>query len=321
MAVPGYPPQPPQRGRQSAGVIALVVITALAVLAGLFVVAIAVTEDRQQDADRAAAIEHVPATTPLPTTAPATTVPPTKARPTTTPTKPAGPQPANATAKNPLTVDIGLRSGGCELPKWSRREDGVRAFLNAVVACLDKKWQPIMAGLKLPWNPPKVVITLEIEQHDCIGKFDPYNSQQCRNTIYLVPDSYLKNSVGVDNAGIVAAETVAHEYAHHIQSLSGILGASWAEEVAVGSSSPAGLEASRRIELQAQCLAGVFMGATFDAATVDIAVQEQYHRGDYPGRDPDHGQPERSGAWFKQGATRNKLSDCNTFAVDSAAVR
>lgn len=236
------------------------------------------------------------------------------------PVAPIAGTPVAATTTNPLMADAGLATGNCTLPPWSRFEVGVRAYLKAVVDCLDRKWQPALARLHLPWHSPELDVTLEIKKTNCPGKPAPYASLECGGTIYIVPETYLNNTVGRQHTATVAVAVVAHEYGHHLQELSGIMGAASAAEAAAGDLEPAGLEISRRIELQAQCFAGLFMAASFDRAAVDVAAREQLSHGDFPGAAPDHGKPEHYGGWFTRGAGGTRLSDCNTFAAPSSDV-
>jgi uncharacterized protein len=216
-----------------------------------------------------------------------------------------------------------MPDGGCVLPPWSKYEKGVKDFLRAGLNCLDARWRPIMAQLNLPWRPPALEVTLESKTTPCGGsRLDPYNSYYCsaNDLITVVPESYLSTPEGIEFSAATAMAMLAHEYGHHLQYLSGIGHASRARETAAGEHSPEGLELSRRLELQAQCLAGIFYGATLGATAVEFAIRDAYRRGDVPGREADHGQRANVGAWFEHGVTRNRLADCNTYTAEPDAV-
>lgn len=57
----------------------------------------------------------------------------------------------------------------------------------------------------------------------------------------------------------------SHEFGHHVQEVTGILDEANRRERRVGRDSPAGLESSRRTELQAQCFAGMFIDFIVDS--------------------------------------------------------
>ena len=88
----------------------------------------------------------------------------------------------------------------------------------------------------------------------------------------------------------------------------------------MGRHSALGLELLRRTELQAQCLSGMFMGATFDEVTVDVARHDSLTRGDDAKRPADHGNSEHFGGWFSVGADLNSLAVCNTWNAPADAV-
>ncbi|WP_189595211.1 neutral zinc metallopeptidase, partial [Nocardia cerradoensis] len=89
------------------------------------------------------------------------------------------------------------------------------------------------------------------------------------------------------------------------------------ERVDAGTRSERGLELSRRIELQAQCFDGMYLGSAQDGgalttAQIGLAVRDAGGRGDGPTDSPDHGSPDNSGAWFELGVEHNRTAQCNT---------
>lgn len=240
-------------------------------------------------------------------------------QPTASSATSAAAKPVDATATNPLTSAIALAHQPCPLPKWASLDAAERVFLDGALGCLNAVWQPVLAKLNLPFEPAKLVLTPEVGSHHC-GRSPEKNSFYCDGTIYLVPSSYTTTNAGAQGVPAAAVGMLAHEYGHHLQQLSGTLAASTALIDAAGRITPAGLELSRRTELQAQCLSGMFIGATFDVGSVRLAERDNYSRGDAPGADPDHGRPEHFGAWFTRGAQRNSLDACNTWVAESDAV-
>ncbi len=188
-------------------------------------------------------------------------------------------------------------------------------------ACLDKVWAPVLAARNLPFTPPKLVvfdrpITEQAPCRERVVQPDEPNFA-CGDTIY-VPARYLPDVEHIlPQSFDVFLEIAAHEYGHYVQNLSGVAAAAADQRSAAGANSPAGLLVSRRLELQAQCFSGMFFAAVLGPQDFHDAKVDAKLRGDFEGtgRRPDHGTPERSGAWFSQGGERNKTFECNTWRV------
>ncbi|TSE00771.1 hypothetical protein FOS14_07105 [Skermania sp. ID1734] len=233
---------------------------------------------------------------------------------TTTPADPLAPM-----AANPLSSAVqSVARRGCPLPPWISDPVAMQQFLQAALACLDTAWQPVLAALKVPFQPARVALG-GVAGDDC-GRPPERNSFYCAGTIYLDPASFLGTNAGPQAVPAAAVGLLAHEYGHHLQQLSGLLPAVVTAMNEAGRQSPLGLEESRRTELQAQCLAGMFIGASFDAGSVRLAQQDNWSRGDQPGSTPDHGQPANFGMWFTRGVDRDSLDVCNTWTAPASSV-
>ena len=275
----------------------------------------------------AVSADSVDTSTDLPSSSSATTTTSTSPTSTTSTTSAfalpsgfAGAMPVDATVNNPITTVVGLAHQYCRLPPWPPDGRDAQAFLDVALGCLDMAWHPVMAKLGLPFKPARLELTANVATQEC-GRPPEQNSFYCDNTIYLDPESYLRTNTGVQGVPTAAVSLLAHEYGHHIQQLSGTMHAAVVQMNAAGRSSPAGLELSRRAELQAQCLSGMFIGSTFDTASIQLAQQDNYTRGDAPGGPADHGQAQSFGDWFTRGATRDSLDVCNTWIAPPDQVR
>jgi predicted metalloprotease len=124
----------------------------------------------------------------------------------------------------------------------------------------------------------------------------------------------------------VFARVVAHEYAHHVQDRAGIL-LYGQQQMERAEAVEARTETSRRIELQAQCFAGAFLGAERDTlpmtrAQYEAMLTDVRGRGDerQPVDKRDHGSGRNYAGWVVKGYRDQRLAVCNTWTAPSADV-
>jgi uncharacterized protein len=135
----------------------------------------------------------------------------------------------------------------------------------------------------------------------------------------------LKNRFGAPG-DFAQAYVLAHEIGHHVQNL---LGIDRQVRQAQSSEPRARNQLSVRLELQADCLAGVWGHSTeqrniLEAGDVDEGLRAAAAVGDdrlqrmSSGQvSPDsftHGTSEQRSQWFRRGFTSGSISDCNTFS-------
>ena len=137
----------------------------------------------------------------------------------------------------------------------------------------------------------------------------------------------LETTYGAQGGDFATAYVLAHEYGHHISSLTG---ASERSRRLPDQTGPQG--ASTRLELQADCYAGVWAAnaerdgfLTFDdtdieeglsaaAAVGDDRIQEAA-RGRVDPESWTHGSAEQRQRWFRTGLRAGDPRDCDTFAA------
>jgi predicted metalloprotease len=126
------------------------------------------------------------------------------------------------------------------------------------------------------------------------------------------------------------AYVIAHEVGHHVQNLLGILPKAQSEQRAAGSKAAAN-RIQVRVELQADCLAGVWAyhsdqrWKSIEPGDVQAALQTASAIGDDRLQKqsqgyvvPDaftHGTSEQRQRWFTKGLKEGKISSCDTFAA------
>lgn len=202
----------------------------------------------------------------------------------------------------------------CRTPSWSDDAHGVETFALVTLGCLNAAWQPVVEGLNISFRPAKLQLGADPLPSNCLRPDEP-TSFYCSGTIYLVESSFRATNTGKSGVPAAAESMLAHEFGHHLQYLAGTLQDSTSRIAAVGADSDAGRELTRRVELQAQCFAGIFMGASTDGDTLDFARRDSYTRGDTAGGPRVHGTPQNYGDWFTQGAVRNSLDACDTWTA------
>lgn len=148
--------------------------------------------------------------------------------------------------------------------------------------------------------------------------------------VYLDTDFFvtLKDQLGA-GGDFANAYVVAHEVAHHVQDQLGILGK--ANDLRARVSEAQSNEISVRIELQADCLSGIWAkqaAAQFGSIekgdfeeAVNAAKQIgddtlQRNAGQYPMPESfTHGTSEQRSRWFVRGLQTGQLSSCDTFGA------
>ncbi|KZB82433.1 neutral zinc metallopeptidase [Amycolatopsis regifaucium] len=242
---------------------------------------------------------------------------------------PSGPQPQHKLADNPLwlNTDVGLPNQACNLSRWGNNPNAASAFFESARPCLDSVWQQVMNYTKLPFRVPTVKYPSGKNWSSPCGDASNgavaafYCSQN--ETLYMPYEGLQVDQYG-NRPGVYLA-VFAHEYAHHIQALSGISDAYWDARYEAGTDSAAGLEMSRRNELSAQCLSGTFLGSTVGrGGSVDQAMYRDawgsQDRGDHNGGPRDHGSDAHAVSWWQHGAQKNRMYQCNTWAANSSEV-
>jgi uncharacterized protein len=254
-----------------------------------------------------------PTTTPAPTTATSST--------------PSGPQKVFKLGDNPIFADFGLAPVDCRLPRLAADPPAQAAFFQAAVDCLNRAWLPALAAVRLPADPPQLVVPTAPYSTPCGNKAPTDNANYCEGVIYMPPRYFTEVERIPPNRPAVYLGVLAHEYGHHVQELAGVMDAAWERRYGAGVNSPVGLDVSRRNELGATCFGGMFFASVVGRGSVsrgmlNQAQQDASRRGDNArsGLPKDHGTPRNNGAWFQQGARSNRAFQCNTWQAPPESV-
>lgn len=312
-------PQPPGPGRRrkprrtSKGLlIGLVVLAVLVVGSGLTLVLRNTGDDK------------TPAATGTPTTEPSQT--PSEI-PSATPSAPSTPAPPTVdeivTTSRIYTVGA-LSPTQCLEPKVNPGTyTGAKAYYGLILPCMNRTWWLAMKKASLPYRAPKLLMFVGPMKTVC-GAERGNRAFYCgtNETIYmpyaLGAAYYTRNPV---SGRVWMMNTLAHEYGHHVQKLTGIYAASLSRQV--NATSPANqLAESRRRELQASCFGSAYLGAAgpfiplrgplLATWTVLIAkTGDEYSRP----RVHDHGNRVSHNYWSLRGFNTKSPNVCNTFVA------
>ncbi|HET6988273.1 MAG TPA: neutral zinc metallopeptidase [Kribbella sp.] len=335
----GFPP--PKKKSKAAWVIVPIVVIGLAVV-GFGVLSSVLKHNSDSDYTQpqptstetdspTEAPTYIPTTTKAPT-APATT---RTTQPQPTKTTPPPPSDTDIVAKNRIYKTGAQNSVNC-------RESGARAnsatnarkYYNNVLACLVRAWpkQVTLAGDR--FVPPHLVAFVGTAASPC-GASAPSSFYCSSNrTIYMDVNSdmkwyqlYLSYPNRTQAMAWLRAEmtdTVAHEFGHHVQNMTGILAAMY--NLRYEFSGDKSLEMSRRLEIQATCFGNVFMGANKSSYKLSGLLKSQLdylhsHQGDEYMTQRDHGSRAIIPRWANAGFTTRRPAACNTYTASPKYVR
>ena len=252
----------------------------------------------------------------------------TATRSSPTSTKPAGPQPVYKLGDNPLfSGDVGAPAINCTLSRWQTNVQGAAGFFASAIPCLEAAWVPVLRNAGLPYFSPGLEVPADgTIDTPCTGSEGrSFSAFYCpkNHTIYMPFGSLQTDQYGA-HPGVYLA-VLAHEFGHHVQNVTGVMDAYWDARYDAGADTDAGLDLSRRAELQAQCFSGMFLAASYPRGSVDKNILQEARttqlRGDHNAGEPrDHGSDQHASSWWEQGAQKNRTYQCNTWLANPADV-
>ncbi len=335
----GWGPLPPQQQPPRKRGPALLVFALLTVIAaGGVLVAVKIVQGRNDDVATnppAAPSRWTPPQRTQPTRNPsmpvATTTRPTKAPPTTknTPRPLSQTNPLKFIATHRLYKSGPMRSVNCKESRGGMRTlTATAAYYKTLMACLDRTWPRQVSASGARFEKPRLTVFNTRVQSPC-GDSDRALSFYCSSNhgIYMRAANEVANFKSNPGfARALATHTVAHEYAHAMQESTGIMRAY--SRVRYNQPTRAlELEMNRRMELQASCLANVFLGANRNSYPLKGQAYRDWlyivnNSGDIDRRLPaDHGTPTNHGNWSRGGFAARNPSKCNTYSAGPAKVR
>jgi len=211
------------------------------------------------------------------------------------------------------------------------RDDAGRRFIAQVLGETEEVWRAEFARRGARYEDPRLVLFSGATQSGCgyaqvqMGPF--YCPVDRRVYIDLDFMAELQQRLGA-RGDFAAAYIVAHEVGHHVQNLIGVLGR--VDEARRGQGEAASNAMQVRVELQADCLAGVWArraqetrnilekgdveeGLNAAAAVGDDRIQRA-SRGYVSPESFTHGTSTQRAGWFRRGLDSGRIEACDTFA-------
>jgi uncharacterized protein len=198
-----------------------------------------------------------------------------------------------------------------------------KVYYQKLFKCLNDAWRPVFEKLGDSKPDPGLVVFDKPVNTPC-GAFKPLSGRvlafYCYGNQVMYTDVKQLNKAFGSKQDLAYLMTIAHEYGHHVQGVTGLF---YARAVYLQDHPDKKLESSRRNELQASCFAGVFSKAVEQSYPLTGRLEEfEYQASNSFGETPDtpedertHGLSTSQGFWIMNGFTIGRTEACNTFAA------
>ena len=217
-------------------------------------------------------------------------------------------------------------------------KDATGQFVAAILGDTEDRWTEIFAASGETYHPPKLRLFAGSEPTPCafaqsaMGPFYCPRDQRIYLDTAFFDDLQRKFGACSDSKACQFSEAyvIAHEVGHHVQNELGILPRVTREQQAASSKTEAN-QLQVRVELQADCLAGVWANRAqkkhnfLDPGDIDQALQTASAIGDDRLQKemqgyvvPDsftHGSAEQRKRWFTAGLKSGSVASCDTFGA------
>jgi predicted metalloprotease len=217
-------------------------------------------------------------------------------------------------------------------------DDATGQFVAAVLGETEDRWKEIFAAAGETYQAPKLVMFSGVTRSACgtaqsaMGPFYcPIDQRVYLDTSFFreIETRFGGCDVGSKACQFSQAYVIAHEVGHHVQNLIGVLPR--ARELQSGLSQAEANEVQVRVELQADCFAGLWANRAqqrwdfLEPGDVDAALQTASAIGDDTLQKrtqghvvPDsftHGSAEQRRRWFSTGLEGGTVQSCDTFSA------
>ncbi|WP_327085760.1 neutral zinc metallopeptidase [Nonomuraea sp. NBC_01738] len=235
----------------------------------------------------------------------------------------AGPIKSPVLTNNALYRTGQFASGACRTPAMPNRgHAAVKSYLTTSFTCVNSAWAKHLSASGMALSRPGFTYFTKGDSPFCQVKAkDIMPGAYCNPTRTI--GVILPQPVREYAPEVGFMLVMAHEYGHHVQNSMGMLAAASKERYP---SRKAALEASRRYELQADCLAGVYISSIWDSQRRSVPewgtlIALAWSLGGEKGsKTNDHGSGTNRARWFNKGFAAESPAACNTWTASSAKV-
>jgi predicted metalloprotease len=202
----------------------------------------------------------------------------------------------------------------------------------AVVDSVQSYWSSELPRQRVTYAKAPTVLYTDAIETGCGGATSSVGPFYCPNDkrVYLDLSFFddLRSQLGANGGAFAQAYVIAHEYGHHVQDLLGVFDR-------VGTPTNGATGTSVRLELQADCFAGVWAKHAQDSNIIEDVnnadIADALNAAAAVGDDriqqaasgsvsPDtftHGTSDQRDRWFQRGYGRGDMSNCDTFSAGS----
>ena len=223
-------------------------------------------------------------------------------------------------------------AGSSPIPPGQDPQAEIKDFSSYVHGDVQKFWQTTFQQAGKPYDRAKLVLYTGGVETGCGSATSAVGPFYCPadKRVYLDLSFYDDMTQQLQAPGDFAwAYVIAHEMGHHVQQQEGVSAKAQQEEQANPDQAN---EVSVRVELQADCYAGVWAKTVFAAGDLEQGdIEEAQNAAAAVGDDrlqkkaggsvdPDsftHGTSEQRRHWFQTGYDSGQPSSCDTFSPDS----
>jgi predicted metalloprotease len=199
-------------------------------------------------------------------------------------------------------------------------------YLNDAAACLMDTWDPVVRAAGFELHRPSVTVFDGPEANTGCGREASGNAFYCSvdQQLYYANDFADAWPLSVRKARFIPQYVLAHEFGHYLQGRLG-MGAAVAYRREQAATEEESAEWNRRSELQADCLAGLFLRSISAGAGMTDEDERNLRAmaagiGD-AADGGDHGQAASRVTWLQAGMDATNVSACQTYTVPATQVR
>jgi predicted metalloprotease len=211
-------------------------------------------------------------------------------------------------------------------------------LVTRVLGSTEAVWKDIFAKSGRSYRPAGLVLYSGTTRANCGGQamaamgpfYCPADRKIYLDTTFfrMIEQRFRGCDVGSRSCQFAQAYVIAHEVAHHVQNELGILARAQRAQQEAGGRTPEANRIQVRVELQADCLAGVWaargMEGRLEPGDIEAALRTASAIGDDTLQRrsqwqvvPDsftHGTSEQRQRWFYTGFKQGTVDSCNTFS-------